>query len=41
MQKGDRVIADHPERDTDWLIRTYGVIREIAETGEMYSRPES
>jgi len=35
MHKGDKVIVDHPERDTNALIRTYGVVLETTEVGNV------
>ena len=35
MQKGDRVIVDHPERDSVGLIRSYGIVVETIETGNV------
>lgn len=35
MQKGDLVIADHPESDSSILTRSYGIVLEITKTGRV------
>lgn len=35
MHKGDSVIADHPDSKSNRLIRSYGIVREITEAGNV------
>jgi hypothetical protein len=35
MQKGDMVMADHPDSRSRELIRSYGVVQEITKTGSV------
>jgi len=35
MHKGDKVIVDHPERDTTALVRTYGIVLDATEAGKV------
>ena len=35
MQKGDLVIADHPESESTVLTRFYGIVLETTETGSV------
>ena len=35
MQKGDIVIAEHPDSKSNKLIRSYGIVHEVTKTGSI------
>ena len=38
MDKGDRVIADHPESDSSTLTRSYGIVLKVSKSGKVLIR---